>query len=644
MKYVVPFLLGFFLMTILSSQGHARFYDPGVGDPHKNASVDFMYNIRKPVVKVTVPKEPAITYRVRQKRMYEFSRQARSYPLPDDPVYTAGRGQEVAQRYAAFFDAVAQNKLFAKADLKLNKIKKVPRDPNFLAAERAENRTLALFNIYDSNYRAAHAALWRLARDPKSPILQQSKDAVFAGIAAMMKERERIAMMAFEYAIDKNLGKIVEDKKRKNRQDENLQYLATLLTHAALLKDSSSLDKLVSKVDSRLLVRLPIRPELDPVVFSLAKQKYATSEGVIERLQQRLSENSAVTEKMELLEALGHIDSRKHKKALRMLKKLADSENQEISQNARINLARLLAMFSQYSQALLFYRSLPMEDLTRVNTLMEIAWLEFENQQFDFSLGKSIGLQSKFFAHAFIPEVYMLEAYSRKSVCDFGGAEKAIQAFKKDYSQEIESLRRLVRAKQKDKNFSMFASLKDSFSHDKEGKMLRYERYLLQVPAIASRQNELFAIQQEYRTYRDEVLAEAVTEDEQYMKDRKFLLDTFHDYYVKTKSAYLPVMESEIYEELKYMDSKLIGLFQQVEYLSLDIAASADINQSLQSALNYPVLPEKEEEDMPVTINRWAFADNEFWEDEIGWLRVTNPSKCVPKSNEETIDNSLAGL
>lgn len=644
MKYIFPFLLGFFLMALFSPMGHARFYDPGVGDPHKNSSVDFMYNIRKPVVKVNVPKEEAITYRVKQKQMYEFAQRARRFPLPDDPQYTARRGHEVAEKFADFFNVAKYDRQFQKATFKLAKIKKVPKDPNFLAAQRSDKRTWALFDLYNEEYRHALVNLWRLAKDKKSPVFQQQKDALFAGMAASFKERERIAMMAFEYAIEKGLGKPVKDKRRKQRQEENLQYLESLLAHATNFKDPDAVDKLVRMVDSRLLVRMPVNKDLDKVVFSLARQKYGTSESVLERLESRLSEESALAEKMQLLRALGYIENRKHKTALRMLKKLAMSEDKEIHHAARINLARLLAMFSQYNQALKIYRSLPMDHLTRVDTLMEIAWLEFENQQFDFSLGKSIGLQSKFFYHAFIPEVYVLEAYSRKSMCDFGGAQKALDDFKQDYTREIRDLRNLVRKKKSVKGFSMYGQVKDAFRKEKLDRMRRYERYLLQVPGIAYRQKELYNVQQEYRMVRDETLSAPLLADQDYLKDREFLLDSFHDYYTETKKKHLPKIENEIYEELKYLDRKLLSLFQQAEYLHLDIAASADINQSLQAAMNYPVLPEKEEVPMPATINRWAFEDNEFWEDEIGWLRVKNPSKCVPKSNDQEMENSLAGI
>lgn len=657
MKYMFPFLSGFLLIALFSPLGHARFYDSGIGDPHKNSSVEFIYNTRKPVVKIKVKKKPPITYRARQKRIYKLAQQSRRLPLPDAPEYTPHRGHEVAERYVDFFNVPKHGRQFAKADFKLNKIRTVPKDPNFLAAQRSDKRAWALLDLYNEEYRFAMTSLWQLALNKRSPGLQQQKDALFAGMAASFKERHRMAMMAFEYALRKGLARPVKDKRRMKRhikrhakfrmkrQKDNLKYLDVLLSHASYFKDQDSIDKLVRMVDSHLLIRMPVKKELDKIVFALARNKYATNESVLKRLEQRLSEKTELKEKMQLLRALAYIENRKHKTALPMLKKLAMSENKNIHHEARINLARLLAMFSQYSQALKIYRSLPMDYLTQVDALVEIAWLEFENQQYDFSLGKSIGLQSKFFSHAFIPEVYVLEAYSRKSMCDFGGAETTINKFKQDYTHEIRDLRNLLRRKKRNKKFSMYAEIKNAFRKEKNQRMRRYERYLLQAPGIASRQKELFEIQQEYRDFRDETLAKIVVNDEKYMKNHEFLLDTFHDYYVRTKKKYSPKIESEIYEELKYLDHKLFTLFQQAEYLHLDIAASADINHSLQSAMNYPVLPEKKEEPLPVTINRWAFEDNEFWEDEIGWLRVKNPSKCVPKDNDqEKMEHSLAGI
>jgi hypothetical protein len=156
-------------------------------------------------------------------------------------------------------------------------------------------------------------------------------------------------------------------------------------------------------------------------------------------------------------------------------------------------------------------------------------------------------------------------------------------------------------------------------------------------------QTSLHSLQKEHEYLVSEPLADPIKADTDYMEKRELLNASLNKFYLRMKAEFSPQFEQVIYDELRYLDRKLLALFQQVEYLSLDISASADLNASLQAAMNYPEIPEAEKEELPDSKVRWPFEDNEYWEDEIAWLKSTNPSKCVPKSNDE-IDNTMAGM
>lgn len=652
------------LALLFSSSAEARFYAPGLGDPHRDGpSVAKQYTIER---KVETPRAPAatISYRVNQQQMHAFAAKARNLPLPADREIELGLGQKIRDQFSAFLNP-ANHKIESNADkIELAKIGKPPKDPNFTAAERHHERAELLLAMLAGDNRSAATRLWKLANIKDSTPFMRSRDALFSGLAAERQGWESVAMMAFDHAIDNGLGRAqkneapVKEKAppetlksepartiastEKARIKDLNHYTQILLQGIASIDDEDHLDQLVDRIDASYITSLNSDQRIDRALFSLAKTKFATDGEKLEYLEGLLSENSQYRERLQLLRALGMIEERKHKAALQVLKNLASSTDPQVNEKARVNLARLLAIFSQYDQALNIYRTIPIDSLIRLDSLMEIAWLEFENGQYQYSLGKSVGLQTQFYFHAFVPEVYILEAYSRKNMCDFGGAEASISAFKQDYTREIEQLRDLVREKAKNKSFSMYGALKDAFRAQDTKRIRRFERYLLQVPAINNRQMTLHALQTEHTYLEKETLAQILKDDQKYMQDRAFLTSSLDRYYQKKREEFAPIFEQTIYEELKYLDRKLLALFQQVEFLNLDISAAADTNQSLQAALNYPEIAEQEPEEIGSHQERWPFEDKEFWEDEIAWLKSTNPSKCVPKSNDDLEVGPLA--
>lgn len=653
-----------------ADHAEARFYDPGVGDPYKSdAKVQMQYNIVRPL---PPPKQSTfVTYRVNQETMHKFAQRARAFALPPEREIETGRGQRLAEIFNLFLNPVEHLREFKKEKIELAKVGKPPANPDFVAAERHEKRALLLFDLLEGKSRHTATTLWKFANLKDSPAELKRRDALFAAIAAQRQNWDNVSFMAIQHAIDNGLGQYelpktnasparalaanekaaeaaakAEAKQKLALEAKNAEifyYTNLLLKTASAMKDDDNIDLIIDRVDPKMIAKMETDPGLDKIVFAIAKKRFATNEKALEILEKRLSPNSPLAEKMQLLRGLGYIENRKHKDALQILKHLASSEDPEINEKARVNLARLLAIFSQYDQALNIYRSLSIDSLARLDSLIEIAWLEFENGQYQYSLGKSIGLQTKFYYHAFLPEIYLLEAYSRKNMCDFGGAQAAIAQFKQDYTREIRQLRDLVRHKVEDKNYSMYAQLKDAFRNQDKERIRRYERFLLQVPAINNMQGTLYGLQKEHEFLVNEPLAEPVKADPVYMEEREFLNASLHKFYLKTKTQFDPVFEQVIYDELKYLDRKLLAIFQQVEYLQLDISASADMNASLQAAMNYPEIPEQEEEDIPASKARWPFEDNEYWEDEIAWLKSKNPSKCVPKSNDEQ-DNTMAAI
>lgn len=563
-------------------------------------------------------------YRVDQKAMYRFSKKARRMRLPASKIFGGGAGRAVYDRHKVLFTGMGYKIRTETMNVELHKVRKPASLPVTVSksVHWGKVRVDAFDDLNSGDYNDAYPVFWTLATQQGKEITrkQRQRDALFAGIAAQKAGLENVALMSFLYAIRHGLGR---DRVSSNSKEDK-RYLRELLRFVSRFKDLSRIDMLVRKLDSRTIASVASGPDVDPIFFSLVKQRFYNDEKISSILSKKISSKGPVQEKMKLFQALFYADREETRKAFQILNGLLkSSKNPKILDQVRINLARLFAQSSQYKEATAMYRTLPVESLNHLDVLLEIAWLEFKNGNYSASLGKSVGLRTSFFRHAFLPELYILEAYNRKKVCDFGGALKAVKDLQKDYIGEIRSIRALAMKKRKSPSFSMYTRLQDAFLENGEN-MQRYEHYLFQIPIIVSWQTFLHEIEKELIGLKDEFKD---TKD----VNKKIVVLALDDFYKNAKKNASIQIEAAIYNALKEMDRKIIALFRESQYLDVDVAISAELNHSVHLAKNYPELPEEEKKKLQSSQNLWPMEEEEVWEDEIAWMKVRNQSKCIPK-------------
>ena len=585
----------------------------------KNSASYFLYNIKK---------DPDANgnnvYRVNQKSMYRFSKKARKMRLPASKKFNSGRGRSVYDRHKVLFTGMGYKIRTDTMDISLHEVKS-SAPPSSTVSKHAywgKARVDAFNDLNNGDYHEAYPVFWSLATQAGKEISnkQRQRDALFAGISAQKAGLENVALMSYLYAIRYGLGR---DKVSPNSKEDK-GNLRELLRFVSKFKDPSRVDMLVRKIDSRTIVSVPKGPDIDPIFFSLVKQRFHDNEEISSLLSKKISSRGLTQEKMKLFQALLYADKGETKRAFSILKGLLESStNPKTVEQARINLARLFAQSSQYQEAIDMYRTLPVESLNHLDVLLEIAWLEFKSGNYGASLGKSIGMRTSFFRHAFLPELYILEAYNRKKICDFGGALKAVKNLQKDYIGEIRAIRALAMKKRRNLDFSMYAALQDSLLENGDA-VQRYERYLFQLPIIVSWQTFLYEIEKEYIGLRDEFKNTKSA-------NKKNIVIALGDFYQKAKENASIQIESAIYNALKEMDRKILALFRETQYLDVDVVISAELNHSVHLAKNYPELPEAEKQKLLSSQNLWPMEDDEVWEDEIAWMQVRNQSKCISK-------------
>ena len=153
---------------------------------------------------------------------------------------------------------------------------------------------------------------------------------------------------------------------------------------------------------------------------------------------------------------------------------------------------------------------------------------------------------------------------------------------------------------------------------------MRFQRYLLQLPAVMENQKAMnHALGDLDKVDKLGHKQRMVTRPDGWDKFASSMRDGWkaRAQQLRTESATAALREAA------YMAKRLRNTFAQVELLDLDVSTGASKNYNLQSALNFPARKVQEAE-LDKDKFRWPF-ELEIWEDEIDFMRAKNPSKCA---------------
>jgi len=333
-------------------------------------------------------------------------------------------------------------------------------------------------------------------------------------------------------------------------------------------------------------------------------------------------QSRALRDRFQLLSLVGQIRSRQEairEKAIANLKALEAEGDPSVRQEARLALARTYLQKGAGPEALALYRNVVKNGRNRLEVLAEQTFAEYISGEYQESLGKSVALQSPYFAYGFVPDVHLVEILSRKAMCDFGGAEAGVKRFAERYGRELASIEETLARKKSTSEY-----YEELVGYHELEQPLRFQRYMLQLPHVMENQKTMNA-----------ALGDLTKLDNLGVKQKIIERPPGWDRFASvmrerwsSRANEMRVSSSEAaLREAGYMAKRLRHTFAQIELLDLDISTGASKNYNLQSALNFPArkMPEQAADQNKF---RWPY-EEEIWEDEIDFMRAKNPSKCA---------------
>lgn len=540
-----------------------------------------------------------------------FLRKAVAIKIPDRKINTQ-RAKNLTNKWSHLLKPVEPAKnIHTKMKIEVEKVPRIRVLPDDDWFDYQFERIALIHDFMTKTYHAALPGMWRMSMQKKMPKNLRARDAMITGMIARARGFEGLAVTAYSRAIDLGIAKDRDDFQR-------------FLLDIRQLKNPDFVHFLAEKTPAIAWLHLDDSSELNTLYYQRAKNYIVQNTEFSQRLQSKIDQDSLVAKKLQLLISLHQAQLAKPEVAISQLQKLAESGDYEIRNNARLTLARIYTLKRDHKSALEEYRQVSLNRSTKLDIMLERAFTEFNLGRFNDSLGKTIGLHSDFFRYSFSPESYLLEAYNRRKLCDFGGAENALANLSTEYKKEFLLMKEVINQKnQSQDDYFLFNTLLSSY--DKKNRS-RFQSYLLALPSVNNAQRLIYGLASEvpklreifhYKKYPNKAFENLVASHEHFYKSQKLKL--------------LPKVEQEIVSEIVYLGKKLKAIFNQRELLLVDIATDASSEHSIQNALNFSIdalADEEEERELERFQQRWPY-EREIWEDELAYLSVSTPSRCV---------------
>jgi len=540
--------------------------------------------------------------------LHNFSRSARMILVPSREYGTVRNAEAIAAKYTDALHPKPHQPIRTPYSLHLEKHAKIKNPPAPIQYENKVKRLDALFDGIALSYPKSIQALWDLSQSKGNRVSLQARDALFAGILSERAHWEALS------------GNLLEDGVQKGLAKEE-RYLKILFAELENFESVSHIDRVIAQVNPARAALLPA--EGDKANYAMARRillgranpalSAAEFEGRIK--------GALLRDRLSLLRAVAKLRLKDDgaEASVATIRRLETEGHEEIRQEARLALARALMQKGEAHNALDLYKNVAKTGKNRLEVLAEQSYAEMKAGLYQESLGKAVGLQSPYFQYGFSPDVHLIEVMSRKSMCDFGGAEAGLQRFVERYGREYTGLQSTLASRGNPKAF-----YEELIAFHANPEPLRYQRYLLRLAPVMENQKVLNGAQAE--------LAKAAQVGvKKHTPDRPAGWDRFLAAMEKSWKQRGDVLKLDsarnALAEADYMSKRLRSTFGQAELLGLDLATSASRNFNLQSALNFPVRKLASEELEKDKIH-WTF-EQEIWEDELDYLKMKNPSKCA---------------
>ncbi len=430
-------------------------------------------------------------------------------------------------------------------------------------------------------------------------------------------------------------------------------------------------------------------PDTDLANLPLAQARAALDQKQLQKAWDALSHvpaDSAQSWESRFLRGMIHYRSNdvpEAKKELEALIQLRDKMPKDLKSLTAATLAQIYFQQGNYKQAFETYRLVDQEHPIWLETLVESAWSQILNQDYEGAAGNMFSLHTTYFKGAYKPESYIVRTVSYLQLCQFGDAlsvlkdflrkykfaQKQVQAYKKQNPNHLEIVREFLKAGMPKKFAGLPRSLLVEIARD--SKFIELQKKLNEIEEDSTKltqltpkldeldqqflqaQNKYVKLLQDLEGYlkkadnptkKEALLAEKVSHEKHIQKFallRKIILDakagviaedkSFAPFWLARKNGIKSQQNVVLQGSFQSLEKDLTHWLDQSELLFYEIHNGAGEHLRYQMAstdeTRAPASAEVakfKKEDMD---QQWAF-DGEIWEDEVGHYRSSLKNVC----------------
>ncbi len=278
--------------------------------------------------------------------------------------------------------------------------------------------------------------------------------------------------------------------------------------------------------------------------------------------------------------------------AILLLKKilLEAEEADDLRDETRQTLARLLYEKGEYKEADLLYTQVKKNIVDQAGNLMERAWVHYRLGNAERAMGLLYAFKAPSFENYFSPEYFILKSFIFKNVCHYQSALAVVDEFKEYYG---DTLQKIYQRKKPIENHRLLTVMLGR-------KKIRQVWEFLNLLEEEKEHTQIFRDQ--HRTLYKYLLAIYEMQIHESRKSLREFIDTAYE-----------TMADEL---LKY---------EEETYL-LEYEVNLDISERIQQ-FHYSFNEEEKESSMVGKVS-YEF-QGEFWNDELANYTVTLPNKCA---------------
>lgn len=296
-----------------------------------------------------------------------------------------------------------------------------------------------------------------------------------------------------------------------------------------------------------------------------------------------------------------------------------DEDLRQLSQLARLSMARTFYSTGEYDKAIEYYGDIPQRSEFWLEALFESSWAYFQTDQYNRALGNLHSLNSPFFNDEYYPEAPILQAVIFFYNCRFDEVRLALEEFQYVYEPLREQLEALF--EELETNIDFYAFLQES--GEQSGR--RFDPRLQQIVNAALSDNSIrnaLAFIEEL----DEELEYIETADPGWSNSDlgHFLLQEIlatRDFSVGDAGQLVRNRMQSILDDLRSKEREGSAILVETDLAEAN-AISADLRAELFRGETDETVDEVSQEQM-----FWTF-EGEYWRDELGYYLYHIESAC----------------